>query len=220
MSLTCEGDEVIKPSKVLSLSRKGYDYKALLGGGESYNEVWDRSVGCLERLAREQPMAVRAQLENHMSQPPSVVVKNVFPQSATSHIPCPHSLELQRGASVTSMLMSMVYIGQMLVAYQVSSARLTSPHTVAAQGRRVAVVTHGGTLHILRDRCVRDAIGTGFRGGRSGVVRNCSINTVRIHTPPPPAEAEAAAGGAAGVAGSGQADIARYVIYCTLNPIH
>ena len=35
------------------------------GGGESYNDVWDRSVGCLERLAREQPIAVRQYLVSH-----------------------------------------------------------------------------------------------------------------------------------------------------------
>lgn len=50
-----------------------------------------------------------------------------------------------------------------------------------------------GTLHTLRDRCKRDEKsfrggGDGFStcgggGGKSGVVRNCSVNVVRVHTP-------------------------------------
>lgn len=44
-----------------------------------------------------------------------------------------------------------------------------------------------GTLHALRDRCERDerlfdAGGVGGGGGKSGVVRNCSVNVVRVHT--------------------------------------
>ena len=100
------------------------------GGGESYDDVWDRAVGFVERMAQE----------------------------ATDR---------------------------------------TS--TGADGGERIALVTHGGTLHTLRDRCDRDLPFFGSDGGsnaarrpgKSGVVHNCSVNTIRVYTPPTESRDEA-----------------------------
>ena len=48
-----------------------------------------------------------------------------------------------------------------------------------AHGTRIAVVTHGGTLHVLKDRCdVDDPLNR--NNHKRGVVHNCSVGVVRI----------------------------------------
>ena len=51
---------------------------------------------------------------------------------------------------------------------------------VYPHGARVAVVTHGGTLHVLKDRCDVDDPPRGDARRRRGVVHNCSVGVIRI----------------------------------------
>ena len=100
--------DALMPEIWRTFRRGSDDDYAVPGGGESYNDHWDRAVGWMEHAAAK------------------------------------------------------VY-----------------PH-----GARVAVVTHGGTLHVLKDRCDADDPPRGdardFRKKRGGVVHNCSVGVIRI----------------------------------------
>lgn len=96
--------DALMPEIWRTFRRGSDDDYAVPGGGESYNDHWDRAVGWMEHAAAK------------------------------------------------------VY-----------------PH-----GARVAVVTHGGTLHVLKDRCDVDDPPRGDARRRRGVVHNCSVGVIRI----------------------------------------
>ena len=136
------------------------------GGGESFDELWDRAVGFLERVAASEPAS-----EN----PPAR--RRALPSDGDEDASDAASADVA-ASKPTTRRVAVVTHGGVLRVFAARCAR------DAGRKRRVLTPPRGGCEEESSDDPTFFIPGSNLSGGRRCVVRNCSVGVARIYTPP------------------------------------
>ena len=136
------------------------------GGGESFDELWDRAVGFLERVAASEPAS---------EGPPA---RRVLPSDGDEDASDAASADVAASKPTGTRRVAVVTHGGVLRVFAARCAR------DAGRKRRVLTPPRGGCEEESSDDPTFLIPGSNLSGGRRCVVRNCSVGVARIYTPP------------------------------------